>query len=139
MIWENGGARRVRRWGRILCLGLTASLMGGCATDKMGPKPPTHCSTARARPANPNGSVLMQPTVIGAAPGGAATGSNGVMVFGGGADPAKPESAPPNGAAPETIVPAVPAPPAATAPGQRRRPISLAPQSAPARTFYRSC
>lgn len=135
MIWENSGARRARRWGRLLCLGVVV-VLSGCATDKLGPKPPSHCSAARARPANPNGSVLMQPTAIGASPGG-----SGVMVFGSGADPAKPESAQPNGAASETIVPAVPAPPAATGAGQRRRsrPISMGPETAPARTFYRSC
>lgn len=141
MILENGGARDARRWRRILCLGLTASLMGGCTTDKMGPKPPTHCSSARARPANPNGSVLMQPTVIGAVPNGSADGSNNVMVFGSGTDAAKPESAQPSLAAPETIVPAVEAPPATTGANQRRRsrPISMGPQAMPGRTFYGSC
>lgn len=141
MISEKGGALGARRWGRILCLGLTVSLMGGCASDKLGPKPPTHCSAGGKRPANPNGSVLVQPTVIGAAPSGAATGSNGVMVFGNGADPAKPESAQPDAATSETVVPAVPARPSVTGSGRRRgsRPISMGPQAAPERAFYRSC
>lgn len=141
MIGESGGATRARRWGRIVCLGLTASLLGGCATDKMGPKPPTHCSAARARPANPNGSVLVQSKVIGAAPDGSTTGA-GVMVFGSDADPAKPESAQPNAvASPDTVVPALPAQPSTKAAGPRRRgrPISMGPQPAQGRTFYRSC
>lgn len=143
MIRDYGRARRSRRWGRFLCLGLAISMTGGCATDKLGPKPPTHCSTARARPANPNGSVLVQPTVIGAVPNGSGVGagSSGVMVFGSGADPAKPESAQPDAARPETVVPAVPAPNAATGAGQggKARPISMGPRAAPGRTFYRSC
>jgi hypothetical protein len=109
---------------------MASCLLAGCATTGQDAKTPsTHCSRGKARPANPNGSVLMQPTVVGAAPQGS---GNDVMIFGNGADLAQPQSAPA-----DAQVPAPPtAPQAQPAPGSRRaapartrsgRPISMAP------------
>jgi hypothetical protein len=145
-----GGALVARRWGRILCAGLAVTMASGCATDRESRVPPTHCSKYRARPANPNGSVLVLPAsaVSQVQPGATANPVQGgdVMIFGNGADPARPESAtdaatvqvpaptsdaPPSSAAGEGNSLVKPAP----AKRVRGRPISYA----PSQIRYGSC
>lgn len=134
---EKRRARTLRQWSWIAGAILAGSGLAACTGNAGTPRPPKHCSAARARPANPHGSVLVIPASAGATPqsSNAATG-NGVMVFGQDADRAS--SASPPRQAPDVVVPALPAPPSATNRERRqRRPISMGP--APRQTFYRSC
>lgn len=126
----SGGAPGPRRRGNVLLAGMASCALAGCATTGQDAKtPPTHCSRGNARPANPNGSVLMQPAVVGAVPQGS---GNDVMIFGNGAEPAQPPSAT-GGAqvpAPPTAPQAQPAPDPRQAPPARTRsgrPLSLGP------------
>lgn len=59
------GALDVRRWGRILLVGGIATLCSACATNPETRLPPTGCNYSKSRPANPYGSVLVNPVVIG--------------------------------------------------------------------------
>ena len=127
-MWKvNHGALTARRWGRILCVGVASCTLVACATTSESRNPPSQCSRGSARPANPNGSVLI-PTV-----GAAGQQSGNVMVFGQGDQPA-------TGTEPNAPVPAVPATGAATetgqdlsnakrAPSRSRRSISMGPRA----------
>lgn len=88
-----GGLLR-RRWGRLLVGAACMVIVGGCATNGRDARlPPEQCSRSKARPANPHGSVLSPPGTAEAAPA-KGSGSNDVMIFGNGADPAQARSAP---------------------------------------------
>ena len=134
----SGGAPGPRRKGSFLLAGMASCVLAGCATTGQDAKtPPTHCSRGNARPANPNGSVLMQPAVVGAAP---QESDSDVMVFGNGPDRVQPQST--NGGtqvpAPPTAPQVQPAPDPQQAPPARTRsgrPLSMG----PATIRYGSC
>lgn len=85
---NRGGDARCRRWGRLLVGAACAGLLAGCASNGRDARlPPDQCSRAKARPANPHGSVLAPPAAVSAVP-------DDVMIFGNGADPAPARSAP---------------------------------------------
>lgn len=134
----NHGALAARRWGRILSVGLASCALAACATTPEGRNPPEKCSRGSARPANPNGSVILQNSVQGAA---LQQDGNAVMVFG--QDHAAP--------AQDATIPAPPATGEATsetgkdlsaarkAPTRKRRSISMGSSPAMPRTLVGSC
>ena len=87
------GGFRFRRWGRLLAGTIGMALLAGCATNGREARlPPDQCSRSKARPANPNGSVLVPAVAVQTAPPGDAEGHD-VMIFGNDADPAPARSA----------------------------------------------
>ena len=88
------GGFRIRPWGRLLAGTMGMALLAGCATNGREARlPPDQCSRSKARPANPNGSVLVPAVAVQTAPPGDAEGHD-VMIFGNDADPAPTRSAP---------------------------------------------
>ena len=56
---STSGGFRFRRWGRLLAGTMSMALVAGCATNGREARlPPDQCSRSKARPANPNGSML---------------------------------------------------------------------------------
>ncbi|MBB6193145.1 hypothetical protein FHS51_003401 [Sphingobium wenxiniae] len=108
-----GSAPHARRWAGLSLLAGAMLTMTGCATDRQAAKaPPKGCSRGAARPANPNGSVLLNAAVIGTAnPDGTVPEERKVMLF---------ESGTGKASGSDMSVPAL-----APAPGARARPISL--------------
>lgn len=91
---STSGGFRFRRWGRLLAGTMSMALVAGCATNGREARlPPDQCSRSKARPANPNGSMLAPPVAVQTAPADNA-GGNDVMIFGNDADPAPARSAP---------------------------------------------
>lgn len=132
MVKVKHGALSARRWGRILCVGVASCALAACATTSDGRNPPDHCSRGRARPANPNGSVLLQATV-GAVPTPGAGRSAEVMVFGKDGEQAAPD------APAETVVPAPPTATEGAAAAPAGRPLSMRRELAPLQSEYGSC
>lgn len=93
----NGGLTG-RRWGRLVAVPVIAMALAACATTPREDRatPPEKCSKARARPANPHGSVLV-PASAQASP---AANDRDVMLFGNGATAPAPEAAPPSATVP---------------------------------------
>lgn len=88
------GGFRVCRWGSLLAGTMSILLVAGCATNGREARlPPDQCSRSKARPANPNGSVLIPAVAVQTVPPENA-GNNDVMIFGNDADPAPTRSAP---------------------------------------------
>ena len=91
---STSGGFRFRRWGRLLAGTMSMALVAGCATNGREARlPPDQCSRSKARPANPNGSMLAPPVAVQTVPADNA-GGNDVMIFGNDADPAPTRSAP---------------------------------------------
>lgn len=102
--------------------------MAGCATNgQAGKAPPKACSHSAARPANPNGSVLLNAAVVGLAnPDGTLPEDRDVMLFKG-----RPGAGNANG----VIVPALPSPAASGG-----KPLSMTDRPGAVRsTRYGSC
>ncbi|QHD70845.1 hypothetical protein GS397_27480 (plasmid) [Sphingobium yanoikuyae] len=132
MVKVKHGALSARRWGRILCVGLASCVLAACATTSDGRNPPDHCSRGKARPANANGSVLLQ-AAVGAVPAPGLGRSAEVMVFG-----KDGEQAAPNAPA-ETVVPAPPTATEGAPAAPAGRPLSMRRDLAPLQSEYGSC